>query len=56
MTAWQIVLQQLNTKHISGNICEYCGARFVVNNKQLTKRFCTENCQREARTERRKAN
>ena len=56
MTAWQLAIRQLNTKTVSGNICERCGTKFPVSPKQTTKRFCTENCQREARAERRKAN
>ena len=56
MTAWQLVIQQLNTKTIAGNICERCDTRFPVTKKQTTKRFCTEDCQRLARAERRKAN
>ena len=56
MTAWQLAIKCLSYKPMANsNICEHCGARFEVNPKQTTKRFCTENCQRLARVERRKA-
>ena len=54
MTAWQLVIQQLNTKHVAGNICERCDTRFPVTKKQTTKRFCTEACQLASKAERRK--